>query len=130
MTQHSIKSAAERIPVILRELDGAIVSGQAAQTFDHYTLDDYLFTSPSGTLNTKPQVLEALRSGAARFTSYSTTDIQVCDYGSIAIVHGITAGKGVNPGGEIFHGRYRFTSVWVDHEGDWRLAAWQATAIV
>ena len=129
MTQYLSKAAAERIPAILRELDDAVVSGQAAATFDHYTLDDYLFTSPSGMLTAKPQVLEALRSGAARFTSYSTGDILVRDYGSIAIVHGIAAGEGINPGEEIFYGRYRFTSVWVLHEGEWRLAAWQATAI-
>lgn len=130
MTHSLSKPPANRIPAILRELDAAIVSGQAAFVFDQYTLDDYLFTSPSGTLTAKPQVLEALRSGAARFTSYSTSDILVRGYGSIAVVHGIAAGQGINPGEEVFQGRYRFTSVWVYHQGDWRLAAWQATAII
>jgi len=129
MTTKPHTVAATRIPAIFRELDAAVLFGDATSTFDRYTLKDYLFTSPSGTLSNKTQVLEALRAGEAHFTSYSTSDILVRDYGSMAVVHGSASGEGMNPGAEPFHGRYRFTSIWAYHDGDWRLAAWQATAI-
>lgn len=129
MSQIDKHPPAVRIPAILGELDKAMISGDPAPLFDRYTAEDYIFTSPSGSLVRKSDVLRALTTGESRFTSYATSEILVRDYGPLAIVHGIAAGEGVNPGSEPFSGRHRFTSVWTFHEEDWRLVAWQATAL-
>ena len=125
------QEAPTRIPEILRDLEAAILKGgrEAADAFELYTAPEYVFTSPSGMPSSREDVLDGLHSGDVRFGSYRLSDIDVRPYGSMAVVLGRADGEGKNPGGEIFHGAYRFTSVWHLVEGDWRLVAWQTTAI-
>ena len=56
-------------------------------------------------------------------------DLECRFYGDVAIVLGRAQGDGLNPGGERFHGAYRFTSVWRETAADWKLLAWQATGV-
>lgn len=115
---------------ILRELEVAMRTGpDAAEVFARHTRPDYVFTSPTGVVSSRAEVIDGLRNGSVRFTKYSMTDLDVRDYGAFAVVIGRAEGDGVNPGGEMFHGAYRFTSVWDRVEGPWRLVAWQATAV-
>jgi ketosteroid isomerase-like protein len=101
----------------------------AADTFARYTDPDYIFTSPTGTVSNRSELVEALRQGAVKFSSYAMNDLTVRTYEDWAVVTGRASGDGINPGREIFHGDYRFTSVWRKTTNAWKLMAWQATAI-
>ena len=60
-------AAEERLREILKELEGAMVHGSAAaDVFARHTAPEYVFTSPSGVVNSRDQALDGLprRNGA------------------------------------------------------------------
>ncbi len=118
-----------RITEILRELERAIATDGAADVFERYTAPEYVFTSPAGRVMGRSEVLAGLRDRSVAFSSYRMDDIDIRQYGNVAVVLGRAQGDGVNPGGERFIGAYRFTSVWSQLDGLWKLLAWQATAV-
>ena len=89
--------------------------------------DDMTSINSDGTLTTKSQELDALRSGKVKYTDMSNSDMQVRSYGNIAIVTGIVSMSGTNNGKDI-SGRYRFTDVWRSNSGKWQCVATEATA--
>ena len=114
---------------ILKEIESSIVAGSAAETFARHTAPDYVFTSPAGRVSSRSQILDGLRSGSVKFTSYAITELDVRVYGSSAVVIGKAVGAGTNPGGEELRGVHRFTSAWTNEGSEWKLVAWQATEV-
>lgn len=88
--------------------------------------DDYVAITPLGQVTTKQETISARRSGQLRYESMNVTDMVVRLYGDTAVVTARADVKG-HQLGEDFSGPYRYTRVWVRHNGQWQAVSYQAT---
>ena len=115
--------------LIKLEKDRAQAAVRADTAFlDQNTADDYTFITPRGVLTTKAQMLAAFKSGETKLQSYDLDDLQVRVYGDTAVVTGRSTQKGQAQGQDAT-GQYRFTRVYVKHNGRWQSVAFQSTRI-
>lgn len=91
--------------------------------------DDYIAITPNGSLESKQQTLEHLRSGALHFTSIEPFDRKVRFYGNTAVVTSRVQVVGNAGDGELT-GSYRYTRVYVrDARGAWKAVSFEASRI-
>ena len=74
------------------------------------------------------QVFVALKTGKRKMESISQSDVQVRMYGTTALVVGNSNVKVVANGNTMEHS-VRFSDIWVQQQGKWRMVAYQATII-
>ena len=84
--------------------------------------DDFIGVGPSGTVRTKPQVISDFTSGALKFQSITTDEVQVRVYENTAVETGLSTMVGQDKGKAVPRDT-RFTRVWVKQQGRWRLVA-------
>ena len=107
------------------------------------TADDYVQTDISGYVQDKSAWLNEyfrplaamMRAGKFRWDTYEEKNVQIHIFGNAAVVTGSMnlKGTGAKPSGHTwvespettFAGAVRFTRVWVNQNGGWRLAALQ-----
>ena len=109
----------------IRKLDNERIQAQIhadATALDRIYAADFIGVGPSGTVRTKPQVLLDFTSGALKFQSITTDDVQVRVYGNTAVETGRSTMIGQDKG-QIVPRDTRFTRVWVKQQGQWRLVA-------
>ncbi len=106
---------------------GALVSGDA-DALDRLTTPDFTYVHSSGTLDERGFFLEAFRSGRRKYTRYSVDGVDVRTYPGAALMSGLVH-IGLNPRGDEVKIEARFTSVWVEQDGVWRMAAWHSTKL-
>src|SRR5204863_5300798 len=93
--------------------------------FDRLLAPDVSFVGTSGSFRNKADYIASReKSWIPRASSYRIDGLAVRFYGDTAVVtgHEVTTGEGVAAQG-------RFTHVWVEREGRWRLVAIQRTEI-
>jgi len=106
----------------------AILKGDTA-SMNSLLADDYMAISPFGTLQTKEEALDNLRSGRWRITTLTLSDRKVRFYGSTAIVTSIAQVEGASPDGDM-SGDYRYTRVYArDAHGQWKIVNFEANRI-
>ncbi len=88
--------------------------------------EDYVAITPLGQVTTKKETISARRSGQLRYEAMNITDMVVRVYGDTAVVTARADVKG-HQLGEDFSGPYRYTRVWVRHNGQWQTVSYQAT---
>lgn len=109
-----------------RRFFNALTAGDA-QELEHILTDDFILIDVmSGSEITKPAFLAFLGSGQIKFESIEPADNRVRLYPTTAIVTGRTQMKG-RLGDAAFAASSRYTHVFVDHRGEWRLATAQGT---
>jgi ketosteroid isomerase-like protein len=89
-------------------------------TLERLWSDDFVVNSPMDVIIDKARVIESLRSGRIRHTSYVLEVERVSRYGDVAVVMGRDTVDGP-PHGELVH--RRFTDVWQLQDGTWRTIA-------
>jgi len=95
--------------------------------FSQRTLaDDYVAITPLGQVTTKQDTVSARKSGQLRYEAINVSDMVVRLYGDTAVVTARADVKG-HQLGEDFSGPYRYTRVWVRHNGHWQAVSYQAT---
>ena len=82
---------------------------------------DLLFTGPDGELATKAADLEAHASGLIRFREHEPEELRARPIGTRVVITSLRARLGVEVGGQLVEGVYRYTRVWA-REGD---SEWQ-----
>ena len=92
---------------------------------DEIFADDYIVTNQSGQVQTKAQMMSALKSGALKFESVVEDDVSVRVYGRAAVVTGRATSK--HEGRDTT--QVRFTRVYVKRQGRWQAVAYQVTRI-
>lgn len=107
---------------------GALLVGDADQLDGVLAPDFLLVDVMTGSLNARDGFLEAVRSGELRFDAIESAETLVRLYPPAAIVTGRTRMSG-RFGTEAFTVRSRYTHVFVEKEGRWRLASAQGTPI-
>lgn len=104
----------------------AILKGNTA-AMDALLADDYMAISASGTLQSKEETLENLRSGRVHFTTLDISDRKVRFYGTTALVTSVATIAGTTAEGEI-SGNYRYTRVYVRNaQGVWKVVSFEAS---
>ena len=124
--KHSAKRDQRRnVEQAIRRLDDQRIQAQVhadATTLDRIYADDFIGVGPSGTVRTKPQVIADFTSGSLKFQSITTGEVQVRVYGNTAVETGLSTMTGQDKGKDVPRDT-RFTRVWVNRRGRWRLVA-------
>ncbi|MFL6583392.1 MAG: nuclear transport factor 2 family protein [Chthoniobacterales bacterium] len=109
----------------IRQLDNERIQAQIgadAVALERIYADDFVGVGPSGTMRTKPQVISDFTSGALKFQSITTDEVQVRVYENTAVETGLSTMVGQDKGKAVPR-ETRFTRVWVKQQGAWRLVA-------
>ncbi len=96
---------------------------------DRVYADDITDIGPDGSLNTKSQDIDDLKSGKFVVDHGTVSDLQPRVYGDFAVVTGVADLAGQYNGQDIT-GRYRYTDTYTKQSGQWKLVATQATKIM
>jgi len=98
--------------------------------FDKATTDNFMFVGNDGTVSTKAERMESMKSGATKYESltYDDLTVRVKPEGDAAIVIEKATVKGMNMGKPI-DGANRVTQVWGKTKDGWKMVTLQATAI-
>ncbi|MCH9038861.1 MAG: nuclear transport factor 2 family protein [Chloroflexi bacterium] len=105
----------------------AMTDGDVA-TLKAILADDLSYFHSSARVDTKKSLIEGMESGATSFDSIEPADVEARVYGSSGVVTG-TARFRVSTQGRKLDFGVRFTDVWVQKDGDWRMVAWQSTKL-
>ena len=117
-----------------KEIEGLELDWRQAQLTNNVTevdrllADDYLGINANGTLETKADELTRRRSGSLHITQLDLSDIKVRIYGDTAVVTSKAEVIGKN-GDRDISGRYRYTRVYSNREGQWRIVSFEASRI-
>ena len=117
-----------------KEIEGLESDWRQAQLTNNLSLvdrllaDDYLGISANGTLETKADELSRRRNGALKITQLELSDIKVRIYGDTAVVTSKADLVGKN-GDRDISGRYRYTRVYSNRDGQWRIVSFEASKI-
>lgn len=117
-----------------KEIEGLELDWRQAQLTNNISeverllADDYLGISANGTLETKADELTRRRSGSMHITQLELSDIKVRIYGDTAVVTSKAELTGKN-GDRDIGGRYRYTRVYSNKDGQWRIVSFEASRI-
>jgi ketosteroid isomerase-like protein len=95
---------------------------------DQIYADDLVFVTTHGTLLSKAQRLEDLRSGGLKFISFGRDSYSLHVYGDTVVMTGRATSEVIYQG-KVNRVPRRFTNVYIKLAGQWRLVAHQATTI-
>ena len=99
------------------------------QAMDTLLADDFIAITANGTLQSKDQTLQNLKTGALHFKSIDFSDRKVRFYGKTALVTSRAEVDG-NAGEGDISGSFRFTRVYVrDGAGGWKIVSFEASRI-
>ena len=96
--------------------------------FDSATADDYLQIDFDGQVLNKSAMLERIKSSYAQLRSNELDDMVVRVYGNTAIFTGRANPRGIMKGKE-FTDSVRYTRVYVNREGRWKVVLFHQTRI-
>ena len=91
------------------------------KTIDEIEADDLIFTDATGTVTSKADEMQSLKSGDVNFELIQMTETRVQDFGNMAVVRRLME-KARHKNADI-SGTYRFTDVWVTRKGKWEHVA-------
>jgi len=100
-----------------------------ADALDAMLEPGYTFTHATTAItDTREEWLESFRSGRRRYKTWEISDVSVSLYPGAAVMIGHGHQEIVREDG-LFDLRTSFMNTWIEHDGEWRLAAWQATLV-
>ncbi len=109
---------------VIRALEERLWAAQLAAdvaTLDELIADDLLFAGPTGELATKAEDLEQHRSGALKITKLVPVDYRLREIPGGAITSVLMDGAAIVQGQPV-SGLLRYTRVWIQENGRWRIA--------
>jgi ketosteroid isomerase-like protein len=123
--KHEVRHEIDQLEDTWRD---AVLKGNTA-AMDSLLADDYMAITPSGTLQTKQEALESLRSGRVHFTTLEISDRKVRFYGATALVTSVATMEGTTAEGPL-SGSFRYTRVYVRNpQGAWKVVSFEANKI-
>jgi ketosteroid isomerase-like protein len=87
---------------------------------------DLIYTHSSARLDTKASLIGAMESGATVYTSVVPSDVTAMDLGDAVVLTG-AAQISIEANGAPRSFGVRFTDVYQNQNGSWRMVAWQST---
>jgi ketosteroid isomerase-like protein len=114
---------------LLEESWRKAILGNDLSALESLLADDYLAITASGTLQTREQALDNLKSGRIHFDLLEITDRKVRFYGTTALVTSVARVKGSTLDGNV-NGSYRYTRVYARNDkGIWKIVHFEASQI-
>ena len=98
---------------------------QDAAALQRFLADDLQYAHAGGQLQTKDEYIAAVTKGAARYESFTFSDLKIRFYGKSAVLTAFCDVKMV--GRESF--RVRTLQVYTEKNGQWQMAAHQSTRV-
>ena len=117
--------AAAAIEKADKDRTAAIVKADV-DALDKATGDGYVFTDSTGRVTSKKELMDDFKAGKIKIESQDVSDMKVHAYGNTAVETGKLVSKGTRDGQDA-GGTFRFTRVWVNHNGTWQTVAFQET---
>ena len=124
-------AAAANVEQTLTKIENDILAALLKKdfaAFGQHFADDAVLITPDGTAQTKAQILADFKSGDLAIESSQISEMKVRVFGDTAVVTYLTTDKGKYKGTDI-SGRYRWTDVFVQRAGAWKIVAGQGTPI-
>ncbi len=90
--------------------------------------DDLIYTHSSARMDTKASLIGNMESGATVYTAVVPSDVVAQDLGDSVVLTGI-ARISVMVGGKPNAFGVRFTDVYANQGGTWRMVTWQSTKL-
>jgi hypothetical protein len=87
-----------------------------------------VYTHSSGRQDTKQSLIDGMEAGTTVYTSVVPSEVKAQDLGNAVVLTGVAA-ISVNSGGKPNSFRVRFTDVYENQNGTWRMVAWQSTKL-
>ena len=87
-----------------------------------------VYTHSSGRQDTKQSLIEGIESGTTVYTSLVPSEVKAQDFGNVVVLTGVAA-ISVNSKGTPNSFRVRFTDVYENQNGTWRMVNWQSTKL-
>jgi ketosteroid isomerase-like protein len=87
-----------------------------------------VYTHSSGRQDTKESLLEGMESGSTVYTSMVPSEVKAQDLGNAVVLTGVAA-ISVDSKGKANSFRVRFTDVYENQNGTWRMITWQSTKL-
>jgi len=87
-----------------------------------------VYTHSSGRQDTKESLLANMESGSTVYTSIVPSEVKAQDLGNAVVLTGVAA-ISVNSNGKPNSFKVRFTDVYENQNGTWRMVTWQSTKI-
>ena len=87
-----------------------------------------VYTHSSARQDTKESLINGMESGTTVYTSVVPSEVKAQDLGNAVVLTGVAA-ISVNSNGKPNSFRVRFTDVWENQNGTWRMITWQSTKI-
>jgi len=106
----------------------ALLAGSVEELEQILAEDFLLIDVMSGSEVTKPALLDVLKSGELRFEAIEPAEARVRRYGATAVITGRTQ-MSMRFGEASVTTRSRYTHVYVEQQGQWRMVAAQGTQI-
>ena len=126
--QQGSSSAEEQVKVLHEQGRQAALNADTS-FFQKYLADDYVGVSGDGSMVTKDQQIQMLKSGAIKYEVIEERGVKLRVYENAAIVDVLASIKMVVNGKPI-NGDQRTTLVWVKQQRDWKQVSSQVTRIV
>jgi uncharacterized protein (TIGR02246 family) len=123
--QSASRNQRSNVEKAIRQLDNERIQAQIGAdvvALDRIYANDFVGVGPSGTVRTKTQVISDFTSGDLKFQSITTDEVQVRVYENAAVETGLSTMVGQDKGKAVPRDT-RFTRVWVEQQGRWRLVA-------
>ena len=87
-----------------------------------------VYTHSSGRQDTKQSLIEGIESGTTVYTSIVPSEVKAQDLGNAVVLTGVAA-ISVDSKGKSNSFRVRFTDVYENQNGTWRMITWQSTKL-
>jgi len=87
-----------------------------------------VYTHSSARQDTKQSLIEGMESGSTVYTSMEPSEVKAQDLGNAVVLTGVAA-ISVNSNGKPNSFRVRFTDVYENQNGTWRMVTWQSTKL-
>lgn len=113
------------------ELDKERMQAMGSQDVDRLqTLlcKDLVYTHSSARLDDKQSLIDNMKTGATVYKSVTASDVEAQDLGDVVVLTG-AASISVTANGNPLEFDVRFTDVWQNQNGQWRMVAWQSTKL-
>ena len=87
-----------------------------------------VYTHSSARQDTKQSLIEGMESGTTVYTSMVPSEVKAQDFGNVVVLTGVAAISTLSKGKPNSF-RVRFTDVYENQNGTWRMVTWQSTKI-
>lgn len=131
LTAASAWAAGSAIEEAILKLEARRIQAMIAvdlPTLDGILADDLTYVHSNGKMESKAEFLARLKSGDLKYRAMPRQEVQVRVLGCAAVVTG-RAGLEVQSGGETLSLPLRFTDVYVERDGRWRMVAWHSSRL-